>query len=131
MNSIKFILLLLIMLSFSGCRQIFGDGVQPESIVQPQTEATQIIVISPAHGSIWKKGDVIKIKWIAPTIKSIKIQLFKKSAFKLTITGNIENNGTYDWVIPDDFALSNHYLFKISNQNNSSVYEFSGMFGIQ
>lgn len=119
------------MLSCLGCRQIFGDGVQPESIVQPPTEATQIIVILPAHGSIWKKGDVINIKWIAPTIKNINIQLFKKSAYTFTIAGNIENKGTYEWVIPNDFSLSNHYLFKISNQNNSSVYEFSGMFGIQ
>jgi hypothetical protein len=131
MNSIKFILLLLIVLSSLGCRQIFGDGVQPESIVQTPNEATQIIVTSPAQGSIWKKGDVLKIKWIAPTIKSIEIQLFRKSVYKFTIAGNIENNGTYEWVIPIDFSPSNHYLFKISNQNNSSVYEFSGMFGIQ
>jgi hypothetical protein len=131
MNSIKIILLFLFILQFYGCRQIFGDEKQPELIVQPPNEAEKIIVTSPVNGSIWKKGDVIKIKWFAPTIERIKIQLYRKSTYKLTIAGNIENNGTYEWVIPDDIAISNHYLFKVSNQNKTSVYNYSGRFAIQ
>jgi len=131
MNSIRIILFLLFALPFAGCRQIFGDREGPESIVQPPDEAVKIIITSPEHGSIWKKGDVIKIKWIAPTIENINIQLYKKSTYKLTIAGNIENNGIYEWVIPDNIAFSNHYLFKVSNQKKSSVYNYSGTFAIQ
>jgi hypothetical protein len=131
MNSIRIILFLLFVLLFAGCRQIFGDREQPESLVQPPDEAGEIIITSPVHGSIWKKGDVIKIKWIAPTIENIKIQLYRKSTYKLTIAGNIKNNGIYEWVIPDDIAFSNHYLFKVSNQKKSSVYNYSGRFAIQ
>jgi hypothetical protein len=131
MNSIKPIFILLFILPFTGYRHIFGDGYQPESIVQPPSEAAQIIVTSPTHGSIWKKGDVIKIKWIAPTIENIKIQLFRKSAYILMIALNVENDGIYEWIIPDNIAFSNHYLLKISNQKKSSVYNYSGRFAIQ
>jgi len=131
MNSIRIILFLFFALSIAGCRQIFGDREQPELIVQPPDEAEKIIITSPVHGSIWKKGDVIKIKWIAPTIENIKIQLYRKSTYKLTIAVNIENNGIYEWVIPDDIEFSNHYLFKVSNQKKSIVYNYSGRFAIQ
>jgi hypothetical protein len=131
MNSIRIILFLLFALLFAGCRQIFGDRDQPESIVQPPAEAEKIIITSPVHGSIWKKGDVINIKWIAPTIEYIQIQLYRKSAYKITIAVNIENKGIYEWIIPDDIAFSNHYLFKVSNQKESSVYNYSGRFAIQ
>ena len=131
MNSLKIILILLFVLQFNACRQIFGDGEQADSIVQPPNEAEKIIITSPVNGSIWQKGDVIKIKWIAPTIEKIRIQLYRKSTYNLTIAGNIENNGTYEWVIPDDIPLSNHYLFKVSNQKKSSVYNYSGRFAIQ
>ena len=131
MNNIRIIIFLLFALPLAGCRQIFGDRIQPESIVQPPDEAGKIIITSPMHGSIWKKGDVIKIKWIAPTIDNIKIQLYRKSTYKLTIAVNIENNGIYEWLIPDNIAFSNHYLFKVSNQKKSSVYNYSGTFAVE
>jgi hypothetical protein len=115
----------------NGCRQIFGDGAQPESIVQVPTESSQIFVTAPEKGSVWKPGDVIKIKWLAVSISSIDIQLYKKSAYQFTIEENIDNTGAFDWSIPIDINLSNQYLVKVINHNNPDVYQFSGRFGIQ
>jgi hypothetical protein len=124
-----------ILLSFtliiSGCRQIFGDREQPESIVEVPIEASNIIVRSPTHGTICNPGDTIFIKWIAPTIQRIDIQLYRKSEFKFMITKNIENSGRFDWIIPIDIPLSNHYLIKVTSHNNPDIYNFSGRFGIQ
>jgi hypothetical protein len=131
MNSIKTILPLLFILQFTGCRQFFGDGNQPELIVQPPAEVANITITSPVHGSIWEQDDIIEIKWIAPGIKRIKIELFRKSSYKLTLAMNAENKGIYKWTIPGDLPLSNHYLLKISDQNDSTVYEFSGKFAVQ
>ena len=75
--------LLILSLMLSGCRQIFGDREQPESIVEIPVEASNIIVKSPAHGTIWNSGDTIFIKWIAPTIQRIDIQLYKKVSLNL------------------------------------------------
>jgi len=133
MKGIKFTLKCFLIFSvlLSGCRQIFGDREQPESIVSAPTEAANIIVTSPDQGTIWNPGDTITINWIAPTIKKLEIQLYRKSEYKFTITENLENNGQFDWIVPLDIPLSNHYLVKVANHNNRDVYKFSGRFGIQ
>ncbi|MGB5529774.1 MAG: GPI anchored serine-threonine rich family protein [Ignavibacteriaceae bacterium] len=115
----------------SGCRQIFGDREQPESIVQVPPDYSQIVVTAPEKGSIWKPGDVIRIKWLATSTKNVDIQLYRKSAYQFTIKENFENTGLFDWSIPFDINLSNHYLVKIINHNNPDVFQFSGRFGIQ
>ena len=133
MRALYFTLLSLLIcpVFLTGCRQIFGDGTQPESIVEAPVENANIVVSEPVHGNIWKPGETIRIKWIAPTIKKIDIQLYRKSEFKFTIAGNLENSGKFDWIVPVDIALSNHYLVKVINHNNTDVYKFSGRFGIQ
>jgi len=133
MKGIKFTLKCFLIFSvlLSGCRQIFGDREQPESIVSAPTEAANIIVTSPDQGTIWNPGDTITINWIAPTIKKLEIQLYRKSEYKFTITENLENTGQFDWIVPFDIHLSNHYLVKVANHNNRDVYKFSGRFGIQ
>jgi hypothetical protein len=119
------------LVSFPGCRQIFGDGDPPELIVQVPVEADGIQILTPVHGSIWKPGDVIKIKWINHSIKKIDIHLYRKTAFQFIISENLTNTGSFDWEIPTDIQLSNHYMIKIINHNNTATYQFSGRFGIQ
>ena len=133
MKSVYFVLIALLIHGFfsSGCRHIFGDSEPPDSIVQPPIEATKIIVIEPTYGTIRNHGDTQSIKWIAPTIMEIDIQLFRKSEYKFTLIENLKNNGKFDWRIPNDIPPSNHYLIKIISHNNENIYEFSGQFGIQ
>jgi len=133
MKAIKLTLKCLLIFSvlLSGCRQIFGEREQSESIVSAPTEAANIIVTSPVHGNTWNPGDTITIKWTAPTIKKLEIQLYRKSEYKFTITENLENIGQFNWIVPLDIPLSNHYLIKVANHNNQDVYKFSGRFGIQ
>jgi hypothetical protein len=114
-----------------GCRDIFGDRTEPESIIQPPEEGSNLIVTEPIHGKIWNPGDTIKIKWVAPTIKKIDLELYRKSEFKFVIANEISNTGNYSWIIPTDIPLSNHYLIKVSNHNNADVFKFSGRFGVQ
>ena len=123
--------LLVFSVLLTGCRQIFGDREQPELIVQAPIEASNILVNSPSQGTIWKPGETITINWIAPTIKKIDIQLYRKSEFKFSITENLENSGKFDRILPLDIPLSNHYLVKITSHSNPDIFKFSGRFGIQ
>jgi len=119
-------------LLFTGCRDIFGDdNQQPIAIVQPPTEASKIIVTEPVFGMIKNPGDIINISWIAPTINKIDIQLFRKNEFKFNIIEDLDNNGNFEWKIPYEVPLSNHYLIKIISHANSDIYKFSDQFGIQ
>ena len=117
---------------FTGCRDIFGDDTQqPVAIVQPTSEGSKIIVTEPVFGMIKNPGDIINISWIAPTINKIDIQLFRKNEFKFNIIEDLDNNGNFEWKIPYEIPLSNHYLIKIISHANSDIYKFSDQFGIQ
>lgn len=129
---ISFVIVSLIcLINLSGCRQIFGDREQAESIVQVPIESSRIAVTAPVHGSIWEPGDIIRIKWLATSINNIDVQLYRKSSYQYTIQNNLENTGSFDWLIPVDINLSSHYSLKIINHNNPDTYQFSGTFGIQ
>ena len=119
------------LLVLEGCRQIFGDGTEPETIVQVPDETSLIVFTNPVYASIWKPDDNLEIKWIATSITRIDIQLFRKNSYQFTIANNIENESSFDWQIPVEIIISNHYQLKIINHNNSDVYQFSDRFGIQ
>ena len=93
MKTVIFFLCIILfsLLAIVGCRDIFGDGTQPESIVQPPQEGSNLVVTEPAHGKIWSPGDTIQIKWIAPTIKKIDLELYRKSEYKFLIAGEVSN----------------------------------------
>ena len=114
-----------------GCRQIFGDRTEPETIIGTSLENSTILVTSPLFASIWKPGESLKIRWIATSIRKIDIQLFRKNNYQFTIIENIENTGSFDWLIPTDINISNHYKVKIINHSNPEVYKLSDRFGIQ
>ncbi len=118
-------------INFIGCRQIFGDRTETESIVQAPVDGTNILVLEPVQGKIWNPGDTIPIKWTAPTIREIDIQLYRKTEFKFIIAEKLDNYGKFDWIVPLSISLSNHYIVKIMNHNNNDVFELSGRFGIQ
>jgi hypothetical protein len=113
-----------------GCRDVIGDGTQPQSIVQPPSEGSKIEVTDPLYGTIFNPGDTIVIRWIAPTIESINLQLFRKSNYKITMAENIQNEGYFIWRIPSNFTFSHHYRIKVISNRNSDIYEFSEQFGI-
>lgn len=133
MKSITFFLIIQLfsVLVFISCRDIFGDRTQPESIIQSPPDASYIYVSSPTHGTIYNTGDTLNIRWKAPTINTLDIQLYRKSEYKFTITENLENTGRFDWVIPYNIPISNHYVVKIIYHNKKEVFEYSGRFGIQ
>jgi hypothetical protein len=84
--------------------------------VKAVIEPLQIVVTNPVYGSIWKPGDILKIKWIASSIQSIDIMLYMKNSFQFTFANNIENNSSYEWLIPHDIK----FIESISCENYES-----------
>lgn len=127
---LTYIFLFSLLLNFSGCRDLFGDGTQPVSIVQPPVEGSAISISEPVYGTILSPGDTVVIKWIAPTIQKIDLQLFRKSEYKFSLAEEIENDGIFIWKIPFEIQLSHHYRIKVMSHGQSNIYKFSDQFGI-
>jgi len=132
MKSFKFFvqILFLSLLFICSCRQLGTEENPHELIIEPPEEANNIQIIEPSFGNVFNPGDTLTIKWMAPTIQKIDIQLFRKTEFIIGITENLNNDGEYIWKIPNDFPLSHHYLIKIISHSNENIYNFSKQFGI-
>lgn len=133
MNSYKILTAILLLLTslLLECRGLLTDSEPPDSIVQPPIEANNIQVLEPVFSKIYYPGDTLIVKWIAPTIEKINIQLYKKSEYKFTLAENVNNNGNFSWIIPINIPSSNHYLIKIISNNNNNIFKYSEQFGIQ
>ena len=123
-------ILLFCSLILVSCRQLVGDENPPELIIEPHLEANNIQIIEPSYGNVFSPGDTITIKWTAPTIQKLDIQLFRKTEYQITINDNLNNDGEYIWIIPNGFPLSHHYLIKIISHSNQNIYDLSEQFGI-
>ena len=83
-----------------------------------------INVTSPNGGEKWALGSRKMITWDSDIGGHVKITLWKESSF-YTITGKTENDGVYEWDIPQNYTEYNGYKIKITSLSNSSVYGIS------
>jgi hypothetical protein len=121
----------LLIISFSGCRDWFGEREFSDPIISPDQNPAQIQILTPEYGSVWKPGDSLPISWTATgTIQKIKIELYRKSSQQFIIVAGADNTGFYTWDIPQQINNSVHYVIKISSQNNAGVYALSRQFSI-
>ena len=122
----------ILILLFTGCRQLFGGANDPGFITTDYEYVEKIIVTSPARGDFYAPGDLIEIKWLTSfsSVSNVNILLYRKSALQRMIIKNTQNFGSYFWRIPDVIDNSVHYNFKVVDSNNPEVFNYSGSFGI-
>lgn len=122
----------ILILLFTGCRQLFGGANDPGFITTNFEYVEKIIVTSPARGDFYAPGDLIEIKWLTSfsSVSNVNILLYRKSALQRTIIADTRNAGSFSWRIPDVIDNSVHYNFKVVDSNNPEVFNYSGSFGI-
>lgn len=130
-NKIFVLLICFSLINLPGCRDWFGENKQAESILSVDNIPMNIIITSPQHGSTWKPGETIPIKWFAnEAIPKVNIELYRKTNLQFAITEDLVNNGYYEWKIPSNINYSVHYIIKISSINNAKQFGLSEQFTI-
>lgn len=105
----------------------FSDG--PFSIQQGT-----VTVVSPNGGENWVKGTMHPITWTTNLCGSMRIELWKGSAYLMLITAATPAAGPFSWVIPATLATGSDYRIKLLSVSNAGstttmAYDFSdGMF---
>jgi hypothetical protein len=83
-------------------------------------------VISPNGGEVWKRGTSHKITWTSPLkTGTLAIKLYKGTALKNAISGNVSCAGSYDWTIPLSLDAGKNYKVKILWNSKPSLFDFS------
>lgn len=85
----------------------------------------------PSERVRWKPGENYQIKWdITENLNNIKITLLKKYQEVFVISEFTNNDGSFNWSVPEDLPGSHHYRIKISSLNNISASSTSIEFEI-
>lgn len=83
-------------------------------------------VISPAETELWYKGERHVITWDAKGFSSkVKIELFVDAVITMTIAGNVDNSGRFEWTVPLDITSGSTYKIKITSVSDESIYGYS------
>jgi len=90
-----------------------------------------ITIISPNGGEIWELGSSQEITWTSENIgNKVDISLFRSNSL-ISNYSSIDNDGSYNYFIPQNSNISNNYKIKISSSLEDDIYDWSdGNFSI-
>ena len=108
-GTIFFILLFLIL--FVSCDKEIVGGGELESVI-----------LFPNEGGAFLKGSTYTVTWTDNKSSSVRIKLFKSGVSILRITNSTENNGKFQWTLPDDIEEGNDYTIKINSNSDDFIY---------
>jgi len=84
-----------------------------------------ITLQSPNGGEFWLNGTTKEIKWIAPSIEYVSIELSTDNGNNWsTLVDSLNNTGSYQWQI-NVTAFSDNCLIKVSDISNSEIFDIS------
>jgi hypothetical protein len=112
-----------------GCREnIVPPDENKDPVIIPLSQRR---VLSPPHRAVWYKGKTYEIKWeVSSHINFVRIELDRKEYEKYFIATNIQNNGSYNWLIPQEIPSSHHFKIRIISSVDSLSYTLGDEFEI-
>ncbi|MBU2493890.1 MAG: GPI anchored serine-threonine rich family protein [Bacteroidetes bacterium] len=126
----RFIIFLSVSVAFLSCR----ENIVPDFSTSPVHEEHNVSLIkitSPAYSDNWFPGTRHTIRWdVEKSISKIDILLYRKDIRIMTIAAGIENQSSYDWIVPANLNYSHHYRIKIADAVTKSTADFSDYFYI-
>ncbi|MFX0092093.1 MAG: Ser-Thr-rich GPI-anchored membrane family protein [Candidatus Hodarchaeota archaeon] len=92
----------------------------------------KITVTNPSSSSTWAVGSTYAIEWTSTgSITDVKIELYSGSTLVATIDSSTNNDGHKSWTVPNSISPGTAYYIKITDTNNSSIYDDSDYFTIE
>ena len=84
----------------------------------------------PCNNSIIMKNRKYQILWSNTIDNNVRIDLLKENDFELNITQITENDGIFEWFVPDSLPTDSLYKIKISSFKKDSIYSVTNYFSI-
>jgi hypothetical protein len=93
----------------------WDDSDTSFSIIPPSGDET-ITVISPNGGESWQQGTFHEISWTSVNFTGeIKIELLQDGSNPVELISATENDGSWEWEIPEDQTVAANYSIRISD----------------
>ncbi len=75
--------------------------------------ADELRVAFPNGGEVLRTGTTRNIVWNSTIDDDVRIELFLDGNLERVIVESTENDGIYEWTIPDDLILDDQYLIRL------------------
>ncbi len=93
----------------------WDDSDTAFSIIPPSGDEI-ITVISPNGGESWQQGTFHEISWTSVNFTGeIKIELLQDGSSPVELINTTENDGSWEWEIPEDQTVAANYSIRISD----------------
>ncbi len=90
------------------------------------TPEPTIIVVSPNGGEQWEQGSIHNITWTSMNFTgNIKIELEMVYRDREVLVASTEDDGIWEWEIPEDLTISDYYVIYISDAEDGDPYDES------
>ncbi len=89
-----------------------------------------LMVTSPGSGAEVEQHSTCKIGWGDNIDGNVKIELLKGGTLKETFASSTESDGSFEWVVPDDFELGDDYQVKITSIDSSGLTHTGETFSV-
>ncbi|MEM3341811.1 MAG: Ser-Thr-rich GPI-anchored membrane family protein, partial [Thermoplasmata archaeon] len=104
----------------------YSTPVYAELLILPAPPVGRIYVSFPNGGEILYHNSTYNIRWVAQNTSSLNISLWHNGAYYTTLFRNVPpETGNISWYVPSTIPASSSYTIRISDENSSSVYDFS------
>jgi hypothetical protein len=85
----------------------------------------------PSGGETWYTGETHTITWESENAgDNVDIELYKNGYKHLTIESNVDNDGSYQWKIPDSIYTNSKYQINVKSSSYSNINDYSSYFYI-
>ena len=111
--------------------KVLGDegGTTYESTLR-YFVVSPIEIVTPNKDTIWEEDSTHDITWISSVdISHVDIEIYKGDVLKYSQYG-LENNGSYEWIIPEGVDLGTDWKVKISDSSDPLIFGVSEFFEI-
>ena len=116
---------------FISCRENITEVITEENL-NPSHSHGSLQINSPAKWELWRQNKSYQITWDSSLDNNqLKIELVKKDVVIILVSPTTEDDGIFDWQIPNNVINSNMYQIKITSLTNPGKYVISNQFSIR
>lgn len=91
-------------------------------------ETQDYTILFPNGGELFEKGKTYEIIWETEINDVVKIELFESDTKVITISNSTENDGHFDWEVPDNLEVGISYKIQVSGSENKITDISDGRF---
>jgi len=88
-------------------------------------EAASINITAPSSPITIYKGSTYPVSWTSNIGGNVRVVLYQDGNYRRQLNQNIENTGSYNWLVANDIAAGNGYEIRVRSLEKPTIFDLS------